>query len=351
MSPRGWLPGASNHLAYSGAVWSAVAFVVGAVLAGRVSLMVAAVAGLLTELGLVVGYYGYAEFGRDGIGALDLPLVWTGAACVAGPLFGVAGLWSRKGHSSVRRVVGAAALAGVCGGEAVHLARVLHYWIEATTCFVALLLLSLLLPRTLKDRVLALSVAVALSLLSYVIVGVAGTVVSADEPKVGHVQGLTDAELQAMLAAMLPPGLEEIGHGGQKGENAYVVVTDGGGGSRVEVTVQTGTSWTKDELFSGSTNLPGGTLLKTSKEADGAGGLVTWSADTATAHSPTEMTSQCFTVVGVGAETQTRRGSSLASDRMCNSRCSAGGPAPGHPARPRRMTGGDVRDDGDPEDE
>ncbi|WP_369218153.1 DUF6518 family protein, partial [Streptomyces flavofungini] len=85
---QGWLPGAWNQLANSGAVWSAVAFVAGA--ASRPSrLAVAAVAGLLAEAGLVVGYYAYAEFGRDGMGSPLFPLIWLAMACVAGPLFGV----------------------------------------------------------------------------------------------------------------------------------------------------------------------------------------------------------------------------------------------------------------------
>ncbi|MEU4098722.1 DUF6518 family protein [Streptomyces sp. NPDC026673] len=276
---QGWLPGASNHIPNSGAVWSAVAFAAGVFLAGRASLLTAAVTGLLTELGLVIGYYGYAEFGRDGVGSLTMPLVWAGAACVAGPLFGVAGVWSCKGSNSARRVAGTAALAGVFGGEGVHFARVLHYSTAATGCFVVLLLVSLLLPRTLKERALTLSAAVVLSLVSHGVVGAAGHIVD-DAPKIGSVPGLSDAKLQATLAAMVPPGLEVTGHGGQRGENAYVVVTDGKGASRLDVTVQTGMSSTKDELFSGSRTLPDGTLLKTTKQTDGADGLVIWSADT-----------------------------------------------------------------------
>ncbi|MFF2996571.1 DUF6518 family protein [Streptomyces sp. NPDC057950] len=276
---QGWLPGAFNHIANSGAVWSAVAFAAGAILAHRAPLVIAAVTGLLTELGLVIGYYGYAAFGRDGIGSLTMPLVWVAAACVAGPLFGVAGLWSRKGQSGARRIIGTAALAGVFGGEGVALVRALPHSTEATACIAVLLLVSLLLPRTLKDRALTLSAAVALSLLSHVVVGAAGSVF-ADAPTIGTVPGLTDAKLQATVAAMVPPGLEVTRRGGQDGANAYVVVTDSRGASRIEVTVQTGMSFTKNELFTGSTTLPDGTLLKTSRQADGTDGLVTWTADT-----------------------------------------------------------------------
>ncbi|WP_063797280.1 DUF6518 family protein [Streptomyces sp. AS58] len=276
---QGWLPGHSNQTANSGAVWSAAAFAVGAVSAGRVSLLVAAVTGLLTEVGLVIGYYGYAEFGRDGMGSLEWPLVWLFAACVAGPLFGVAGVWSRAGGSRTLRIVGTAAFAGVCGGEAIHYARALNYWIEAAGLILVLLLVSLLLPRTMKDRALTLSVAAVFSVVSYVGVTTTGNVFK-PEPTIGSVRGLTAAELRATVVAMVPSGFEVTAQGGQNGESAYVVVTDGKSSSRVDVNVQTGMSWAKDQLFGRSTRLSDGTLLATSKQTDSASGLVTWSADT-----------------------------------------------------------------------
>lgn len=88
---QGWLPGAWNQIANSGAVWSVAAFVAGALLSRKVGLTAAAVAGLLAESGLVVGYYSYAEVARDGVGSLFAPLIWLAMALVAGPLFGVAG--------------------------------------------------------------------------------------------------------------------------------------------------------------------------------------------------------------------------------------------------------------------
>ncbi|BFO18255.1 hypothetical protein SHKM778_46430 [Streptomyces sp. KM77-8] len=87
----------------------------------------AAVSGLCAELGLVLGYYGYTEFGREDVGALYWPIVWLVVAFVAGPIFGVAGLWWREGHTARHRVVGLAALAGVFGMEGIMFAYNLHY--------------------------------------------------------------------------------------------------------------------------------------------------------------------------------------------------------------------------------
>ncbi|WP_411128001.1 DUF6518 family protein [Streptomyces sp. x-19] len=167
---QGWLPGAWNQIVNSGAVWSVAAFVAGALLAGWVSLAVCAVGGLLAEVGLVVGYYGYAEFGRDGMGSLLYPSVWMGMAFVAGPLFGIAGAWWRHGQDMRRRTVGLAALAGVFGMEGIHYAWVLHYGPEAWACFALLVLVPLVMARTHKERARTLLAAVAFSLLAYTVI-------------------------------------------------------------------------------------------------------------------------------------------------------------------------------------
>ncbi|MEU7152601.1 DUF6518 family protein [Streptomyces sp. NPDC045456] len=163
---QGWLPGAWNQITNSGAVWSVAAFAAGALSARRVSLAATAVAGLCAESGLVVGYYGYAEVARDGMGSLLAPLVWLGMAFLAGPLFAVAGSWWR-GIRPRRRVVGLAALAGVFGMEAIHYARVLHYVPQAWACLAVLVLVALLMGRTLRERVLTLLTALPLSVLAY----------------------------------------------------------------------------------------------------------------------------------------------------------------------------------------
>ncbi|MFF4082623.1 DUF6518 family protein [Streptomyces sp. NPDC001777] len=165
---QGWLPGEWNQIANSGAVWSVAAFAAGALLARKVSLPAAAVAGLCAESGLVVGYYGYAEVMRDGMGSLFAPLVWLGMAFIAGPLFGVAGSWWR-GNSPRHRVVGLAALGGVFGMEAIHYAWGLHYPSQAWACLAVLVLVVLLMGRTHKERALTFLAAVPFSLLAYLI--------------------------------------------------------------------------------------------------------------------------------------------------------------------------------------
>ncbi|MFI8004706.1 DUF6518 family protein [Streptomyces sp. NPDC086010] len=169
---QGWLPGGINQLCNSGAVWSAAAFAAGALLASRMALPVAAATGLLTELALVVGYYGYAEYGfnRAGAGDLTWPLVWAGMAVITGPLFGVAGAWARHGGKTLRRTAGIAALSGVFGAEGIFATFDLGYPIQAAICGAVLILLPLLMARSLRARALALSTAVIFSILAYVVV-------------------------------------------------------------------------------------------------------------------------------------------------------------------------------------
>lgn len=166
---QGWLPGAWNQIPNSGAVWSAVAFAAGALLAGRVSLLACVAAGLLAEIGLVVGYYGYAQFGRDGMGDLHAPLVWLVMAFVAGPLFGLAGGWWRRGRDMRRRIVGLAVLAGVFGQEGTYYARVLHYEPQAWACLAVLVLAPLAMARTHRERALTLLTAVVFSLVAFAV--------------------------------------------------------------------------------------------------------------------------------------------------------------------------------------
>ncbi|MGI5452472.1 DUF6518 family protein [Streptomyces sp. CA-249302] len=167
---QGWLPGAWNQLANSGAVWSAVAFGAGALPARRGGVSRAAVGGLAAEAGLVLGYYGYAEFGRDGMGDLLFPLVWLGMACVAGPLFGVAAHWWRRSPDIRRRITGLAAFAGLFGMEGVTAAWDLHHASQAWACLAAFVLVPLLMARTHRERALTLAAAVPCALLAYAVV-------------------------------------------------------------------------------------------------------------------------------------------------------------------------------------
>lgn len=176
---QGWLPGTWQQLANSGAVWSTAAFVVGAVLYRRERLVQAALGGAVAEAGLVVGYYGYAEFGRDGAGSLFFPLVWLGLALVAGPLFGAAGWWWRRGRDVRRRVVSLGAFAGLWGMEGLMYALDLGYLPEAYACLALFVLIPLVMARDHKERALSLGAAAVCALVAYGIVEVPLQMVSA----------------------------------------------------------------------------------------------------------------------------------------------------------------------------
>ncbi|WP_447005216.1 DUF6518 family protein [Saccharothrix isguenensis] len=165
---QGLLPGALNQLANSGAVWTVLAFAAGA-WSSRRGLAAGVVGGLCAEVGLVVGYYGYAEIGRDGMGEWFWPVVWLVMALVAGPLFGTAGAWWRHGRRPVLRVTGLALLAGVFGAEGLHYALVLQYSVQAWAC-AALFAVVPLLARTTSERIATLVAAAALAPLGYAIV-------------------------------------------------------------------------------------------------------------------------------------------------------------------------------------
>lgn len=168
---QGVLPGASNQIANSGAVWCVPAFTAGALVAGgHLAPRKSVLAGLCTTTGLVVGYYGYAEFGRGGMGSPFWPLVWLAMALVSGPLFGAAGAWWRRGRTAPRRVAGLASLAAVFGMEAILYARVLHHAEQAWVCTALLALVPLLMGRGRKERAVTLLVALPLSVIAYAVV-------------------------------------------------------------------------------------------------------------------------------------------------------------------------------------
>ncbi|WP_420037332.1 DUF6518 family protein [Streptomyces sp. cg28] len=165
---QGWLPWPWSQLANSGGVWSVLAFVTGAVLAPRASgVRRIAAAGALAEIGLVVGYYGYAELGRDGMGSLVLPLVWLATACVSGPLFGTAGAWWRRSDRIWRRVGALGALGGLFGSEGLHSWLTLGYADQAIACAAIACVLPLTLARTWRERGLSLGVMVLASPVAY----------------------------------------------------------------------------------------------------------------------------------------------------------------------------------------
>ncbi|THV43440.1 hypothetical protein FAB82_01440 [Glycomyces buryatensis] len=154
---QGWLPGAWNQIANSGAVWAAVAFAAGAALAGRCRLPTLAAAGLCVEIGLVAGYYGYATLARhDDVGSLlGWPVLWAAFACVAGPLLAVAAAWWRRGRTGWHRAAGLGALGGLFGAEGLHYAVVLHYPAQVWACAAVALAVPLLAVRGERTRTLA----------------------------------------------------------------------------------------------------------------------------------------------------------------------------------------------------
>ncbi|MDK1472525.1 DUF6518 family protein [Streptomyces sp. 549] len=176
---QGWLPGAWNQIANSGAVWAAAAFAAGALLFRQGPPLRAAIGGAGAELGLVLGYYGYAEFVRGGAGGLLFPLVWLGMALVAGPLFGVAGLWWRSSRDTRRRVAALAAFAGLFGMEGLTYALDLRYAPQAWACLAVFTAIPLLMARTHRERATTLGAAAVCALLAYVLVALPLQAVSA----------------------------------------------------------------------------------------------------------------------------------------------------------------------------
>jgi hypothetical protein len=126
------LPGPSNSLANSGAVWSMVAFLV--TLATRQQGGRAATIGALTLLGEVAGYYAIASPIRDIPSSTNERLAWVVAAIVVGPVVGLAAGWWTGGRL-MGRLAAASVMSGIVLGEGVHgLVQVdfrgVQWWIE-----------------------------------------------------------------------------------------------------------------------------------------------------------------------------------------------------------------------------
>ncbi|MDT0329843.1 DUF6518 family protein [Nocardiopsis lambiniae] len=161
---QGLLPDAVAWPANSGAVWAAAAFVAGAVGAAARP-WECAVAGLLTQWGAVIGYYGGTSLMWLGAQDLWAPLVWMAAGAVSGPLFGLAGAVWRKRDGWWR--AGAIALLGaVLAAEGVFkLVNHEHFTHMMGTAWTQTLLgpaVPLLLGDGWKGRARALAVLAAL---------------------------------------------------------------------------------------------------------------------------------------------------------------------------------------------
>jgi hypothetical protein len=147
---QGILPAEVGSIANSATPWLAVAFGVGAT-APR--WWIAALAGAITLLAALVGYYGLVQVRYGyGVEVRGTVLLWLIAAVVGGPVFGVAGRWWR-GDGPWRRAIGPALLGASAMAEGVYLARIPTVASAAPLFVVVGLLIPVLLGRRREDRI------------------------------------------------------------------------------------------------------------------------------------------------------------------------------------------------------
>jgi hypothetical protein len=150
-----------QRLANSGAIWLAVAFGIGAVMASDRE---AAVAGIATLLLALVGYQLAAWAAHASLGASGL-VIWSGTALVGGPVFGLAGRRWRADTGRVR-VLAIALLGAVFVAEGAD--TLISIPNLAPTGWVEVLVglgVPFLLGRDRRERLAALVVLVPLALL------------------------------------------------------------------------------------------------------------------------------------------------------------------------------------------
>jgi hypothetical protein len=111
------LPGSWHVLADSGAVWTAVAFLVAAAVSGPRWLAVGS--GTLCLLAEVAGYYLLAAAAQGIAVTMSEQVLWTLAAMWIGPLAGIGGHLLRRGTPALR-LLALLAMAGVVAGEGLH---------------------------------------------------------------------------------------------------------------------------------------------------------------------------------------------------------------------------------------
>ncbi len=99
---QGILEGGWHILVNSASTWVLVAFLIGLWVPGR--WRSAALAGLVTEVGLVVGYYATSEL-RGFAAGMNAVLIWITAGLAAGPAHGAAGALLRSARGLVRTAV------------------------------------------------------------------------------------------------------------------------------------------------------------------------------------------------------------------------------------------------------
>jgi hypothetical protein len=119
---QGVLPGTWNALANSSAVWLLCAAACGFV-APR--LRWAALAGVTSLLAMLAGFYLTAIVARSTPESSAIAAIWTVAAVLGGPAYGVGGYWLRS-VSDRARTAGVALIAGALIGEGIALLVVIH---------------------------------------------------------------------------------------------------------------------------------------------------------------------------------------------------------------------------------
>ena len=165
---QGILPQEIGSIANSITPWLAVAFAVGS-RGGRWWL--AAIAGALALLAALVGYYWLVQV-RFGYGAelRGAVLLWTIAAVVGGPVFGVAGRWWR-GERPWPRATATALLGAAAIAEGAYLSMIPTVATAAPIFVIAGVAIPIVLGRGRDDRVRGL-----LLLVPCVALGAAGFV-------------------------------------------------------------------------------------------------------------------------------------------------------------------------------
>lgn len=97
--------GVLHVLGHSAALWLAVAFGFGAAAGGTRR---GAVAGLVSLLAVVVGFYAVMQLVNPGYRVVHTALFWLGAALIGGPAYGAIGARWRHGSERARGVAAAA---------------------------------------------------------------------------------------------------------------------------------------------------------------------------------------------------------------------------------------------------
>jgi hypothetical protein len=159
------LPVEANRLANSGAVWVTVAFAVGW---RTPSDTTAALTGLMSLIGALIGYFAAAALAQAGV-SVSTVTIWVVVALVGGPAFGVAGRW-RATAVGWRSALAVAALGAVYLAEgAWTLWMIPHMALAGWAGVIIGCLITLLLAGDRATRTRACLVVIPLAL-----VGVAG---------------------------------------------------------------------------------------------------------------------------------------------------------------------------------